>query len=55
MTSTSETKTLSIYFPKGTQEQKPYQRLQRLARKKDRSINYLVVEAILQYLEEKQM
>ena len=55
MTVTSETRTLSIYFPKGTQEQKPYQRLQRLAKKKDRSINYLVVEAILQYLKEEQV
>ena len=55
MTATSRTETLSIYFPKHTQEQKPYERLQRVAKKKDRSINYLVVEAILQYLEERQM
>ena len=55
MTVASGTETLSIYFPKSTQEQKPYQRLQRLAKKKDRSINYLVVEAILQYLKEEQV
>ena len=41
---------LSIYIPQGKMEQKPVQRLIRLSDKRDRSINYMVVEAILQYL-----
>jgi len=41
---------LSIYIPQSKMEQKPVERLIRLAKKKDRSINYLVVEAILEYL-----
>ena len=52
----SEVTTLSIYIPKSKLDRKPIERLDRLAKKVDRSINYLVVEAILQYLdrEEKQ-
>ena len=41
---------LSIYIPQGKQGQKPVERLIRLGEKRDRSINYLVVEAILDYL-----
>ena len=41
---------LSIYVPQKKQEEKPVERLIRLGKKKDRSINYLVVEAIIQYL-----
>lgn len=41
---------MSIYIPQSEIDQKPVQRLMKLADKKDRSINYLVVEAILQYL-----
>jgi len=41
---------LSIYIPQSKIDQKPVQRLIRLGDKNDRSINYLVVEAILQYL-----
>ena len=40
----------SIYIPQSKMEQKPVQRLIRLSDKKDRSVNYLVVEAILEYL-----
>jgi len=32
-------------------EQKPVQQLMKLADRKDRSVNYLVVEAILEYLD----
>lgn len=39
---------LSIYIPQSKIDQKPVQRLMKLADKKDRSVNYLVVEAILQ-------
>lgn len=41
---------LSIYVPQSKQAEKPVQRLMKLADKKERSINYLVVEAILEYL-----
>ena len=41
---------MSIYIPQSKIEQKPVQRLMRLADRKDRSVNYLVVEAILEYL-----
>lgn len=41
----------SIYIPQKKMEQRPVQRLMRLGNKKDRSVNYLVVEAILEYLE----
>ncbi len=43
--------TLSIYIPKAKQSQRLMERLMKLARTKDRSINYLVMEAILQYLD----
>ena len=42
---------LSIYIPQKKMEDKPVERLIRLGEKRDRSINYLVVDAILQYLE----
>jgi len=40
----------SIYIPQKKMEEKPVERLIRLGEKKDRSINYMVVEAILEYL-----
>ncbi|MGB2983518.1 MAG: hypothetical protein WBC63_06625 [Candidatus Bipolaricaulia bacterium] len=45
-----KTGTFSIYFPKRAMERKPVERLKRLAKKRDRSVNYLVVEAIVEYL-----
>jgi len=42
---------LSIYVPQRQLAQKPIDRLIKLGEKKDRSINYMVVEAIMQYLE----
>ncbi len=42
---------VSIYVPKSKSGMKPVERLMRIGEKKDRSVNYLVVEAILQYLE----
>ena len=42
---------LSIYIPQRKMEEKPVERLISLGEKRDRSINYLVVDAILQYLE----
>ena len=41
---------LSIYIPQTKVQQQPVERLIKLAKKRDRSVNYLVVEAILQYL-----
>ncbi len=42
---------LSIYIPQKKMEERPVERLIRLGEKRDRSINYLVVDAIVQYLE----
>ena len=41
---------LSIYIPQKKMAEKPVERLIKLAEKRDRSINYLVVDAVLQYL-----
>jgi len=41
---------LSIYIPQRKMDEKPVERLIRLGEKRDRSVNYLVVEAILDYL-----
>jgi len=41
---------MSIYIPQSKIDQKPVQRLIRLGDRNDRSVNYLVVDAILQYL-----
>ena len=42
---------LSIYIPQRKMDEKPVERLMRLGEKRDRSVNYLVVEAIIQYLD----
>jgi len=42
---------LSIYIPQKKLEERPVERLIKLGDKRDRSINYLVVDAILQYLD----
>jgi len=41
---------LSIYIPQGKLKELPVERLMRLGEKRDRSVNYLVVQAILEYL-----
>jgi len=41
---------LSIYIPQSKMPEKPVERLIELGEKKIRSVNYLVVEAILEYL-----
>ena len=41
---------VSIYVPQKKMPERPVDRLIKLAEKKDRSVNYLVVEAILEYL-----
>lgn len=45
---------LSIYIPQKKMEERPVERLINLGEKRDRSINYLVVDAILQYLEKEE-
>jgi predicted transcriptional regulator len=42
---------LSIYIPQRKMEHKPVERLIQLGEKRDRSINYMVVDAIIQYLD----
>lgn len=42
---------LSIYIPQKKMEERPVERLIKLGERRDRSINYLVVDAIIQYLE----
>ncbi len=42
---------LSIYIPQRKMDEKPVKRLMQLGQKRDRSVNYLVVEAIIQYLD----
>jgi len=41
---------MSIYIPHGKMAQRPVERLIELADKRERSVNYLVVKAILEYL-----
>ena len=41
---------LSIYIPQSKLGHRPVERLMALGDKRDRSVNYLVVEAIAQYL-----
>jgi len=42
---------LSIYVPKSKLRYRPLERLTKLAEERDRPVNYLAVEAILQYLD----
>ncbi|MCK5827195.1 hypothetical protein KAH43_01620 [Candidatus Bipolaricaulota bacterium] len=42
---------LSIYIPQAKMEKRPVERLIKLGEKVDRSINYLVVNAIIEYLD----
>jgi len=43
--------TLSLYIPQRHAEKNVVQRLDRLGEQQDRSMNYLVVQAILEYLD----
>jgi len=45
---------LSIYIPQKKMDERPVERLIRLAEKRDRSINYLVMEAILEHLKQEE-
>jgi len=46
-----DAQTISLYVPEKAQRQQVIERLTQLGEKRDRSVNYLVVEAILQYLD----
>jgi predicted transcriptional regulator len=41
---------VSIYLPKSNQPEKPIKRLYELGLKRDRSLNYMMVAAILDYV-----
>jgi len=41
---------ISIYVPQDKQEDEPLERLQRIADGQDRSLNYMVIQAILDYV-----
>ena len=45
------TKTLSIYIPNSKKGKRPVERLIELAVERDRTVNYLVVQAIMEYLD----
>jgi predicted transcriptional regulator len=42
---------LSVYISRTKAKECPIERLVKLARERDRSMNYLIVEAILEYLD----
>jgi len=42
---------LSVYIPQSKLELKPVERLMALGAKRDRSVNYLVCEAIVEFLD----
>ncbi len=46
--------TITIYLPQKHQNEQVLERLQKLAQKRDRSVNYLAVQAILEYLEKEE-
>ena len=46
-----ETTTLSVYIPQDKLDLHPIERIQKLAEQRERSVNYLVIEAILEYLD----
>jgi len=45
---------LSIYIPQKKMLDKPVERLIELSKKRERSINFMVVEAILEYLKQEE-
>ena len=42
---------MSVYIPQNKMERKPVERLIKLGAKLDRSVNYLVVSALVEFLE----
>jgi len=42
---------ISIYIPKRFQSQNPLERIYKIGKKDDRSLNYMIVKAVLDYVE----
>lgn len=42
---------ISIYVPKNKQGEEPLKRLHRLGEQRDRSLNYMIIAAIVDYVE----
>ncbi len=42
---------LSIYVPQDKRDKKPLERLEQLAKDRDRSVNYLATQALLEFVE----
>ena len=51
MPRTRVTPMISVYIPEKAQKLRVVDRLRKLGEERDRSLNYLVVEAIVQYLD----
>ncbi len=51
MSRTRTTPMISVYIPEKAQKLQVVDRLHKLGEKRDRSLNYLVVDAIVQYLD----
>jgi len=47
----NKVRTLSVYIPKDQVKKNLPERLQELAKKRERTVNYLVVKAIAQFLD----
>ena len=43
--------TISVYIPQDKKEENLVKRLEELAEERDRSVNYMVVQAVTEYLE----
>ena len=41
---------MSVYIPQNKLDHRPIERLMALGERRDRSVNYLVIEAIIEYL-----
>jgi len=50
----SKPTTLSVYVPKDQMDKRLIEHLERLSKKHDRSVNYLVVKAIAQFLDQEE-
>lgn len=42
---------ISIYVPKDKQKEKPLERLFKMGQKQDRSLNYMIIQAVQDYVE----
>ena len=45
---------ISIYVPKDKHKEKPLERLYELGKKRDRSLNYMIIQAILDFLKKEE-